>query len=142
MRTVFPILLILHFLGLAMGFGTSFANMVMGGLIDKAAPGEKPVLARFPPAMIRVGDTGLILLWTTGLIMLYTKWGGFGNLPWQFHAKITAVAVLSGVIGYIHVLMKKARQGDQAAMARIPAVGKVAFLMAATALVLAVITFN
>lgn len=142
MDTLFRILLMLHFLGLAMGFGTSFANMVMTGLVTKAAPAEKAVLGRFPPAMLRVGDTGLVLLWVTGLILLYTRWGGFAVLPWQFHAKITAVAILSGVIGYIHVLVRKARLGDAAAAARIPAVGKVAFLMATLALVFAVLTFG
>lgn len=138
----FDLLLILHFLGMAMGLGTSFANLVMTGLIAKAAPNERPVLARFPPVMMRVSDTGLLLLWVTGLIMLFTRWGGFGGVPWQFHAKVTVVLVLSGIVGYIHVLSRAARQGDTAAAARIPVMSKAAMVMTLLALVLAVITFG
>jgi hypothetical protein len=48
------LLLILHFLGLALGFSVSIANLVMSRLISKAPPPEKPVLGRFLPAMSRV----------------------------------------------------------------------------------------
>jgi hypothetical protein len=139
---LFSILFILHLLGMAMGFSVSFAGLVMMGLIAKASPAEKPVLGRFPPAMMRVGDIGLILLWGTGLLLVYTRWGGFGTLPWQFHVKITAVVLHSGVIGYIHVLMRKARQGDASALARVPIAGRSALLLALVALVFAVLAFG
>jgi len=35
------VLLILHFLGLALGFSVSFANLVMGRLISAAPPQER-----------------------------------------------------------------------------------------------------
>lgn len=142
MDTFNQLLLILHFLGLGMGLSVSFSNIVMAGIIAKAAPAEQPVLSRFPPAMVRVGDIGLTLLWGTGLTMVFTKYGGFGVMPWQFHVKLAAVVVLSGVIGYIHSLMKKARNGDKAAAARIPGIGRIAFLAAVTAVVFAVLSFD
>jgi len=136
------LLLVLHFLGLGMGLSVSFSTMVMAGIVAKAAPSEQPVLARFSPMMVRVGDIGLTLLWATGLTMVFTKYGGFGVMPWQFHVKLTVVVILSGLIGYIHSLMKKARNGDKAAAARIPAVGRIAFLAAVTAIVFAVLSFE
>jgi hypothetical protein len=145
MDTFNRVLLILHFLGLAMGFSVSFSNMVMGALINKAAPGEKPVLARFPPAITRVGDIGLVLLWLSGLGLLFFKWGGLsslGDLPWTFHLKLTLVVILTGLIGFIHSLQRKAMQGDEAAAARIQAAGKAAFLTAVTIVVLAVVSFD
>ncbi len=135
-------LLIVHFLGLAMGLAVPFANMTMMAVMAKAAPAERPVLARFPPAMTRIGDTGLALLWTSGPILLFHKWGGFGALPWTFHAKITAVVLLTLVIGYAHSLQRKARQGDASAAARLPTVGKIALALALTAIVFAVLTFH
>ncbi len=135
-------LLILHFIGLAMGLSVSFSGMVMAKVIAGAAPNEKPVLARFPPRMLMVGHMGLGLLWATGLSLVYTKWGGFGVLPWQFHVKLTAVALLTIVIGYITRLMKKAARGDQAAAVQVQAVGKIAFLLALTAVTFAVLTFE
>jgi uncharacterized membrane protein len=136
------ILLFLHFLGLAMGLSVSFSNMVMAGLIAAAPPQNKPVLAAFPARMTRVGDIGLSLLWITGLTMVFTKYGGFGVMPWQFHVKLTAVVILTLLVGFIHSQMRKAAQGDAAATARIAIAGKVAFLSALTAVAFAVLSFS
>jgi uncharacterized membrane protein len=136
------LLLILHFLGLAMGFSVSFANMVMGGIIEKAAPAEKPVLGRFPLAMSRVGDIGLALLLLSGFGLLFLKWGGFAAMPGIFHVKLTLVVVLIGLIGYIHALQKKIRNGDAAAATTIQVVGKAAFVTAVAIVVCAVLSFS
>ena len=84
MKGLNQVLLILHFLGLAMGLSVSIANTVMSILIAKAARPEKAILGRFPPVMSRIGKIGLSTLWVTGLILVYTKWGGFANLTWPF----------------------------------------------------------
>jgi hypothetical protein len=139
------ILLILHFLGLAMGLSASFGNMVMAGLIAKAAPAERPVLGRFPPAISRVAHMGLGLLWITGLTMLYTRWGGFanlGNMPWQFHLKLTLVVILSGLVGYLSALMRRVQKGDTAAMATIQKVGPLAFVLVLAIVTCAVFAFS
>jgi len=139
------ILLILHFLGLAMGLSASFGNMVMMGLVAKAAPAEKPVLGRFPPAISRVGSMGLALLWITGLSMLFTRWGGFanlGNMPWQFHLKLTLVVILSGLVGFMQTLLRRVQKGDTAAMATLPIVGRVAFVTVLAIVTCAVFAFS
>lgn len=136
------LLLFLHFVGMTMGFSVSFSNMVMAGLLGSAAPQEKAVLARFPPKITRVGDVGLVLLWATGLTLVFTKYGGFGIMPWQFHVKLTAVVVLTLVVGYVHSQMRRAAAGDAAAAARIPVAGKVAFTSALTAVLFAVLSFD
>jgi hypothetical protein len=138
-------LLVLHLLGLAMGLSVSFANMVMGGLITKASPAEQPVLGRFPPAMSRVGTIGLTLLWATGVTMVFTKWGGLGNLgnmPLVFHLKLGLVVVLTGVVMYVHSLERKMKPGDAAAARRIQSVAKIATLLAVVIVVLAVLSFD
>lgn len=141
----FNLLLILHFFGLAMGLAVPFSNMVMMGLMSKASAPDQSVLARFPPAMSRVGDIGLALLWISGLGMLFYRYGGFeglAGLGWTLHVKLTAVVILSGLVGYMHTLMRKARNGDAAAAAMMPKVGRAMFLMAVTAVVFAVATFG
>lgn len=142
MIVVNQVLLILHFIGLTMGFAVSFANIVMLGLINKAAPGEKPVLGRFPPAISRVGRIGLGILWVTGLIMVNTKWNGFASLPWQFHAKLTAVIILTIAVIIIYRLEQRIARGDTAAMGTLQNVAKVASLSALTALIFAVLAFE
>ena len=135
-------LVFLHFMGLAMGFATGFGNMMMAGLIAKASPEDRRVLSRFPPVIGRVGDVGLVLLWATGLTLVFMKWGGFGAMPGLFHAKLTAVVLMTLVIGFVHSQAKGVAAGDAGAIARTQAAGKAIFLLAVTIVILAVWTFN
>jgi hypothetical protein len=135
-------LMVIHFLGLAMGLSTGFANMVMAGLITKAAPNEKAVLSRFPPAMSRIGALGLAMLWGSGLAIVYTRYGTFSILPRPFVVKLAAVVLLTLAVIYINVLMPRAQRGDAAAQARIQTLGKLTGPLAIVAIIFAVITFG
>ena len=135
-------LVIIHFLGLAMGLSTGFANMVMAGLIAKAPPNEKGVLARFPPAMSKIGSIGLTLLWISGISIVMTRYGGFAILPRTFIIKLAAVVVLTLGVIYINILMPRAQKGDTAAAARIQTIGKLTGPLAIIAIIFAVITFG
>jgi hypothetical protein len=135
-------LMVLHFLGLAMGLSTGFANMVMAGLISKAAPAEKAVLGRFPPAMSKIGVVGLALLWISGIAIVMTRYGTFAVLPRPFIVKLSAVILLTLAVIYIHVLMPRAQRGDADAMARIQTLGKLTGPLAIIAIIFAVITFG
>lgn len=142
MNAVNQVLLVLHFVGLVMGLSTSVANAVMGSLIAAAVPGERPVLGRFPPVMSRVGKIGLTLLWLTGVTLTETRWGGFANLPWQFHVKLTAVVLLTLTVVFIHTQERAMRRGEAGAAPRIQTASKVAGTLAVIALVFAVLTFD
>lgn len=140
--TLDQLLLFLHFLGLGMGMSASFGTLVMGKLIGEASPADRPVLGRFPPVISRVGASGLVLLWATGLALTFHKWGGFGSLPWQFHVKLTGVVLLTLVVGIIESLQAKAKRGDAAAAARLPKVGSIATLLVLVIVFFAVLTFD
>ena len=134
--------MVLHFLGLALGLSSGFGNMVMAGLIDKAAPNEKAILGRFPPAMGRVGAIGLALLWISGLSIVYTRYGTFSILPRPFIVKLSAVVLLTIIVIYINLLQPRAQRGDAAAMARIRLLGMITGPLAIIAIIFAVITFG
>jgi uncharacterized membrane protein len=136
------ILLMLHFVGLAMGLAVPFANIAMAAVMSKAAPPEKAILGRFPLVMSKVGKIGLALLLVTGVTMVYTRWAGFSSMLWTFHVKITAVILLTIVIGYISMLERRIKKGDQSVLPRIQKAGKLAFALALVAIVFAVLTFN
>ena len=142
MRAFSYTLLILHFFGLALGLSVSIANVVMLGVIAKAAPNERPALARFLPAMSRVGRAGLALLWATGFAMLYTRWNGFNGLPWTFHVKLTAVVVLTLAVTYLASLEKRIARGDASVGPQMRTFGGLATLSAVTAVIFAVLTFD
>lgn len=136
------VLLIFHFIGLTMGVAVPFANIAMAIVMSKATPAENQILIRFPLVMSKVGKTGLSLLWVTGLAMVFTKWKGFSNLPWAFHAKLTVVVLLTIAVGYISILERRFKKGDQSAIETVKKVGGVAFALALVAIVFAVLTFN
>lgn len=121
------ILLILHFLALGAGFAASIGNNLVILLAAKAPPAEAAGLRRLSPVMLRIGDTGLVLLWITGVILLWTKYGGadgFVALPWPFWAKIACVVLLTGLIGLIHMAVGRMKRGDPAMASRLPVYGR------------------
>ncbi len=135
------ILLMLHFFGLAAGFSSSIGNIVILRL-SQAAPADAPVLGKVPPVLARVGQTGLGLLWLTGLILVWSRFGGPGKLPWEFWIKLLLViGVTVGVI-MIDLTLKRVRGGDQAAVARLPLYGMVTSAMLILVVVFAVLAFH
>ena len=73
---------------------------------------------------------------------MYTKWGGFETLPWQFQAKLGAVLLLTVVVGYVHRLERRSQKDAAAAAVRIATAGKVATACALIVVVLSVLTFD
>jgi uncharacterized membrane protein len=134
--------LMLHFVGLAMGLSTGFANMVMAAVMSKAAPPERAILGRFPLVMSKVGKIGLSLLLVTGVAMVYTRWAGFSAMAWTFNVKMAAVVLLVIAVGYVSMLERRVKKGDLSVLPRIQTAGKAAFAFALVAMVFAVLTFN
>lgn len=136
------LLLFLHFIGLALGATASFGNPAIGRLFAASPEAERGGLAGAAAALSHLSGVGLLLLWATGLMLVFTKWGGFGSLPWQFHVKITLVVMLTGVVGMIHAAQAKARRGDRAAAQRIPTIGMVATVLTTLIVLFAVLAFG
>ncbi|MEP0323621.1 hypothetical protein [Bauldia litoralis] len=138
----YDLLLIGHFLGLAMGFAAGFGNMVMMGLIAKAKAADAVVLSRFPPAIARVSNIGLVLLWITGVILVLIRWNGLASLSVMFWIKMVAVVALTGLAIVMHRLMGRARKGDIRAARQMPLLGRLAGVSALMALIFAVLAFH
>ncbi len=138
----YDLLLIGHFLGLAMGFAAGFGNMVMMGLIAKAKAADAVVLSRFPPAIVRVSNIGLVLLWITGVILVLIRWNGLASLSVMFWIKMVAVVALTGLAIVMHRLMGRARKGDIRAARQMPLLGRLAGVSALMALIFAVLAFH
>jgi len=135
-------LVVVHFVGLAMGLGSGFAQMIMAGLMAQASPQEKAVLARFPPRMGQVGMIGLVLLWLSGLSIVWTRYGTFSILPRTFIYKLVAVVLLTLAVATIQVLQRRAQAGDMSAMARMQTLGRLTGPLSLIAIIFAVITFG
>jgi uncharacterized membrane protein len=142
---MYDLLLILHFIGLALGVGTSFANLALGLASKDMEPAERVKFFLRASALGKNGSIGLVLLLVTGIGMMVMRGtaatfalGG----PW-FHTKLTRVLILSGLLGYIQVLLKraKAEQGGPV-MAKIPKVGSLMLVTGLLIVVCAVEAFH
>jgi uncharacterized membrane protein len=139
------LLLILHFLGLGAGFAVSIGNNLVMMLAAKAPPQEAAGLRRFPPIMARIGDVGLALLWITGVILLWTKYGGIDGiaaLPWPFWAKIICVILITALVGLIHMTVARIQRGDMSVAARMPIFGRVGAVLLLLIVIFAVMAFD
>ncbi len=133
--------LIIHFVGLAMGLGTSFAFMFLGIAAQKL---ELPERAKFMgTAMIltRMGHIGLTLLLLSGLYLIIPYHRMLLEMPY-FLAKLILFLVLGGLIGVITKMGKKAVSGDSSQFLKIAKLGRFTLLTTLLIVILAVLSFH
>ena len=99
---MYAILLILHFIGLSLGVGTSFAGLTLRLSMRDLPPAERAVVAGRFRALGKNGSIGLTLLILSGFGMWFSRgiketmaWGGGA-----FHAKLLLVALLAGTFEF------------------------------------------
>src|SRR6187402_2288414 len=106
MPVPYLVLLLLHFLGLALGVGASFALFTLRGAARELEPAER---AKFMLRALRVmknGSYGLLLLLVSGLGLFFMRGPGAvmaAGGP-AFHAKLTLAVILCGAVGSAQVL--------------------------------------
>jgi hypothetical protein len=137
--------LIVHFIGLAMGVGTSFAMMRLGLATKELAPAERAQFFRRVMGVAKNGSIGLGLLIASGLCMLFTRGAGtvFASGGVAFHVKLTLVLVLCGLLGFSQVKLKRFREKED--VGALAAAAKLGPLMLATGLgivICAVLAFH
>jgi uncharacterized membrane protein len=142
---VYELLLFIHFVGLAMGVGTGFANLALGLAMKDVPPEERAKVALRNLVLSKNGSIGLLLLIVSGVGMTLMRgvgatfaWGG----P-AFHAKLTLVVLFIGVFGYMQMLTARAkREGGGPALAKMPVIGRVMFFLGIAIVAAAVIAFK
>jgi uncharacterized membrane protein len=142
---MYDVLLMLHFLGLALAVGTGFANLTLALSARDMEPAARGAFMLRALALGKNGSVGLLLLLISGIGMLLLR-GVSATMQWgggMFHAKLGLVVVLIVVFGYLQVTIKraKAEQGGPA-MARLPMLGRVTLLLGVAIIVTAVLAFH
>lgn len=136
-------LLIIHFLAFSIGIGASVSNLIIGAKAAGSEPQFRPALGSASEAIGKAATICLLLLWLTGVAMIYLDWDGWASLPPLFWVKIAAVLVLtlcSGLLNW-HVLRAK-RAGTPPPAPTMALLGRLGSASALIALILAVITFT
>ena len=136
------VMLILHFIGLVMGVGTSFAFMFLGMAASKL---EKTEAQRFMiKALVleRMGHIGLTLLILSGGYLMTPFWSALPSMPYLI-AKLVFVLILIVIIIRIARLSRKARQeGGEAYLEKIPKIGRLGLPVGIIIVILAVLSFH
>lgn len=144
MPVPYLLLLMLHFIGLALGVGASFALLTLRAAARDLDANER---AKFMIRALRVaknGSYGLLLLLVSGLGMFFMRGPGAvmaAGGP-AFHAKLTLVVVLCGVVGYSQVLGKRAREaGGGPALASLAKISSLILGLGIAIIIAAVLAF-
>ena len=136
------VMLIVHFIGLAMGLGTSLAYMFLGIASSKMEEQEGQNFRLKTFALSRMGHIGLALLIISGGYLITPYWSILSAMPLLI-VKLVLVLVLAALIGVISSYARKAKKGDaQTYFKKIETLGKLSVLTALIIVVLAVYIFH
>lgn len=135
-------LLFVHFIGLAMGLGTSLAFMFLGIAGSKMEGSERLKFMLNALALGKMGHVGLTLLVVSGLLLMMPYWESLTATP-LLMAKLVLVLILGALIGIISSTAKKAKKGDPGVhLKKIATFGRLALLTSLLIVALAVIVFQ
>jgi len=145
MPVSYLVLLVLHFVGLALGVGASFALFTLRKASAGLEPAERTKFLLRAAAVSKNGSYGLLLLLVSGLGMFFMRGPGAvmaAGGP-AFHAKLTLVVLLVGAVGYSQALGKRAREaGGGPALTKLPGVGNAISALGVAIIVAAVLAFQ
>ena len=136
------VMLIVHFIGLALGLGTSFAFMFLG-MAGSKMPDEERIQFAFKTAIVsKMGQIGLVLLLLSGAHLIHPYAADLANMPLLI-IKLVLFLALGALIGIISSKMKKAQKGDaEKHLKAIQTLGKFTMLIGLTIVGLAVYSFH
>lgn len=136
------VMLIIHFLGLAMGLGTSIGFMILGIAASKMEKEEARKFGLNTYALSKMGQIGLVLLIVSGLYLMTPYWAVLTAMP-LLMIKLVMVTILTVLIILLALNMKKAKNGDLNVQQKIiPALGRIALITVLIILTLAVFIFH
>ncbi|MGQ3486970.1 hypothetical protein [Roseovarius pacificus] len=137
------VLKFLHFAALAFALGGGVANILLGRQIAGAEGAGKSVIMPLQRTLARISALSLLVLWITGIALVYAYYGGWAGLGIFFWTKFAIVVVLTINMGIAQHLMSHARKTGTPPPGAIKAMGLAGpvLLLVITALATAAFTF-
>lgn len=139
MRELF---LIIHFIGLAMGLGTSIGFIFLGKAAESLPETERGKFMMNVFGLRRMGQIGLFFLIISGLYLMTPYW----NTLLANHAlltKLTLVLFLTGLLVYSESLVSKAKAGNPSVyLGKIRKLSPFILLVVLGIIIMAVLTFK
>jgi putative copper export protein len=135
-------MLIIHFIGLSMGLGTSFAHAFLNGLISKM---EKEQATKFRLQLMvlsKMGYTGLVLLIISGSYLIMPFWPSLPSNPLLI-IKLALVVLLACLLFLINRGYQKALISEpEKNLKKIEPFGKLTLLVSVAIVIIAVSIFH
>jgi uncharacterized membrane protein len=134
-------MLIVHFIGLAMGLGTSFAHMFLGFAAEKMTAEEAAKFRLHTLILARMGHIGITLLIVSGIYLILPFWNTLPENPLLI-TKLVLVVLLIILISLISIKTKKAKAGDPSQFKQVAPLGKMTLVTALVIVIVAVLIFH
>lgn len=136
-------LLIIHFIGLVMGLGTSFGFMFLGISASKLPPDEQRKFNLTALGMSRMGHIGITLLILSGLGLMTPHWINLAH-SYYLIVKFILVLVLISMIGLITITAGKIKKGtaNLSDVQRMKPLGQISLITGILIVVFAVLNFQ
>ena len=135
------VMLITHFLGLALVLGTAFALYFSAGKAKKLGS-EGASFHLNSLSLVKLGNVGLVLSFLSGGYLMTPYWKALGTMP-LLATKLVLFLVIGAFFGIISASAKKAAKGDvAAALQKATLFSTLAVLTGITMVILAVLVFN
>jgi uncharacterized membrane protein len=136
------VMLIIHFLGIAMGVGTAIGFVFLGRAASKLEKNERINFMLNSLSLTQMGNIGIVLLFLSGGYLMTPYWKTLGSTP-LLMIKLVLFLVLAALIGIIGATGKKAKQGDpEKHLTKSKKLGQIALVTAVVIVVLAVSVFH
>jgi hypothetical protein len=136
-------ILFLHFFGLMLGAAGGLSSGILMRRALTMPPEQAQTVRSLGPLLANVSAIGLVLLWVTGLILVWSKWNGLGSLPTLFWVKFVFVVTLTLAAGAVHMTYAEIRRtGNVALGKRLAMLGPAAGLSSLLAVLFAAFAFN
>ena len=133
-------MLILHFIGLTMGLGTSFTHAFLGIAIAKMGNSEAKKFRLQIKALSLMGTIGTILLLISGIFLMLPYWAVLASLPLLI---IKLVLFLILVILILLINQGASKNSDtEESLKKVGIMGKLALLTGVAIVILAVNVFH
>jgi len=136
------LMLILHFIGLTLGLGTSFAHAFLGIATSKMSADEATKFRLHSLVLSKMGHIGIVLLIFSGLYLITPYWKILPSSPLLI-LKLSLVIILVLLIILINLSSGKAKKADAVGqLKKMEQLGKMTLLIGLVIVILAVYIFH
>ena len=135
------LMLILHFIGLTMGLGTSFAHAFLGKIASKMDAEEATKFRLHSLVLSNMGHIGIGLLVVSGLYLITPYWKILPTSP-LLMLKLALVLLLIVLIILLNSFAKKAYNDPVTQFKKMEKLGKITLFIGLVIVILAVNIFH